>query len=65
MNSRNWTSNSELELNGASPSPLLTGFYNLSDDSVLQLETCPELNPLRNQRLRCSELPCVNESGTT
>jgi hypothetical protein len=39
--------------------------YNLSAESVLQLETWPELKPLRNQRLRCSELPCVNESGTT
>ncbi len=40
-------------------------FYNFSADSVLQFETWPELKPLRNQRLRWSELPWVNESGTT
>jgi hypothetical protein len=34
-------------------------------DSVLQPETWPPLKPLENQRLRCSDVPWVKESGTT
>ena len=33
--------------------------------NVLQAPTVPSLKPIWNQRWRCSEVPCVNESGTT
>ena len=39
--------------------------YSELADSVLQPETWPPLKPLENQRLRCSEVPWVKESGTT
>ena len=32
---------------------------------VSQASTEPDLKPAVNQRMRCSELPCVKESGTT
>src|ERR1700722_2708466 len=40
-----------------------SGLYNELADSVSQAEISPELKPFVNQRLRCSEVPCVNESG--
>lgn len=39
--------------------------YNEPADSVLQSETLPELNPFKNQRLRCADVPWVKASGTT
>src|SRR5689334_423822 len=33
--------------------------------NVSPIRTSPVSNPLRNQRERCSDVPCVNESGTT
>lgn len=39
--------------------------YNVLADSVLQAEIWPELKPFINQRLRCSDVPCVKASGTT
>src|ERR1700688_1879180 len=39
--------------------------YSEVADSVLQPFTWPPLKPLENQRLRCSDVPWVNESGTT
>jgi len=32
---------------------------------VLQLATCPDRSPVMNQRVRCSDEPCVKASGTT
>jgi hypothetical protein len=42
-----------------------TGAYNELAENVLQALRSPLLNPFVNQRLRWSELPWVNESGTT
>ena len=39
--------------------------YNVLADNVSQAEAWPELKPLRNHRLRCSDVPWVKESGTT
>jgi hypothetical protein len=39
--------------------------YNVSPDSVLQSAMLPELNPAKNQRLRCADVPWVKASGTT
>src|SRR4029077_7186102 len=39
--------------------------YSELADSVLQPFTWPPLKPFWNQRLRCSEVPWVKESGTT
>jgi hypothetical protein len=33
--------------------------------NVSQLETCPDLSPVMNQRVRCSDEPWVKASGTT
>src|ERR1700693_5420851 len=41
------------------------GRYSELADSVLQPETWPPLKPAWNQRLRCSDVPWVKESGTT
>ena len=41
------------------------GPYSELADSVLQPETWPPLKPFWNQRLRCSDVPWVKESGTT
>src|ERR1700729_2673541 len=39
--------------------------YSELADIVSQAETWPLLKPLENQRLRCSDVPWVKESGTT
>ena len=39
--------------------------YSVFAESVSQPETWPPLKPFKNQRLRCSEVPWVKESGTT
>jgi hypothetical protein len=33
--------------------------------NVSQFETCPDLSPVMNQRVRCSDEPWVKPSGTT
>jgi hypothetical protein len=33
--------------------------------NVSQPETCPDLSPVMNQRVRCSDEPWVKPSGTT
>lgn len=33
-------------------------------ENVSPCERSPVSNPRRNQRTRCSDVPCVNESGT-
>jgi hypothetical protein len=33
--------------------------------NVSQLETCPDLSPVMNQRVRCSDEPWVKASGMT
>ena len=37
----------------------------IGPENVSQALTLPVWNPLRNQLARCSEVPCVKESGTT
>ena len=37
----------------------------VSAEKVSQAPGSPLRNPVRNQRRRCSEVPCVNESGLT
>jgi len=32
---------------------------------VSQPETSPDFSPVKNQRVRCAEVPCVNASGIT
>ena len=39
--------------------------YSCSALKVSQLATFPDFKPVMNQRVRCSEEPCVNASGTT
>ena len=39
--------------------------YSCSARKVSQLATFPDFKPVMNQRVRCSEEPCVNASGTT
>src|SRR5580658_9066746 len=72
-----WVQNCGAQNRGEAPSPSLATLarplpacgerLNHSElaDSVLQPETWPPLKPLENQRLRCSEVPWVKESGTT
>ena len=42
-----------------------SGDYKLRELNVSPWRMSPVSNPLRNQRIRCSEAPWVNESGTT
>src|SRR5687768_3844868 len=44
---------------------LLAVFYRLLASKVLQEATSPLSRPRSNQRTRCADVPCVNESGTT
>ena len=37
--------------------------YNAAAENVSHPPTCPPLNPVENQRLRCAEVPWVKESG--
>lgn len=39
--------------------------YNSSASNVFPWLRSPVSSPKRNQRARCSEVPCVNDSGTT
>ena len=39
-------------------------FYRDAAENVSQSRGWPESSPRLNQRTRCSELPCVNDSGT-
>ena len=39
--------------------------YRFGVSNVLQLRICPESKPVRNQRWRWAEEPCVNYSGDT